>query len=264
MTDFASRCAAAELVNGPLARRPPVESRCITIPDRCNAGRCHHNDRRVCPARPACCRMCRRALAVLSCESPMACGRPRLPARVALPVDSTSGADKQGRRLEQGRWTGTGSAQGCRTPGLVRGRGRSPDHRRGSLSDVRRGLRATARLLTALRRHRTRPSSSPAGPARNSNPGEIRRMHRDGHAIGLPAWWHPSAHRRDARSVSTLKADHHRSGRRWSFDGAHHAPAVRDLIDARVARTSISLGFQPQSPWTPHIEDCGARLVDAG
>jgi peptidoglycan/xylan/chitin deacetylase (PgdA/CDA1 family) len=111
--------------------------------------------------------------------------------------------------------------------------------------------RYTTHLLRALRRHHAHATFFVAGGPADSNPGEIRRMRRDGHAIGNHTWWHP---RLTDVSTKRVRKELITTGRAV---GRSMGPCMRPpygLIDARVARTSISLGFQPVL-WTAHIED---------
>jgi peptidoglycan/xylan/chitin deacetylase (PgdA/CDA1 family) len=109
----------------------------------------------------------------------------------------------------------------------------------------------TARLLASLRRHDARATFFVAGGPAQSSRADIRRMRRDGHAIGNHTWWHPRLTEVSTPRIRKELTTTRRAVGRWM------GPCMRPpygLIDARVARTSISLGFQPVL-WTAHIED---------
>jgi peptidoglycan/xylan/chitin deacetylase (PgdA/CDA1 family) len=111
--------------------------------------------------------------------------------------------------------------------------------------------RYTAHLLNALRRHKARATFFVAGGPAKTNRDDIRRMRRDGHAIGNHTLRHP---RLTDVSTKRVRKELITTGR---VVGRSMGPCMRPpygLIDARVARTSISLGFQPVL-WTAHIED---------
>ncbi len=111
--------------------------------------------------------------------------------------------------------------------------------------------RYTPDLLTALRRHKAQVTFFVAGGPADAHPAAIRRMHRDGHAIGNHTWWHP---RLTQVSTKRVRAELRTTQRAV---GPAMAPCMRPpygLIDQRVAKAAIAEGFQPVM-WTAHIED---------
>ncbi|MFN8183579.1 MAG: polysaccharide deacetylase family protein [Candidatus Nanopelagicales bacterium] len=109
----------------------------------------------------------------------------------------------------------------------------------------------TPRLLAALHRHRAHATFFVAGGPAKSHPAVIKRMHRDGHAIGNHTWWHPRLTQVTTKRVRTELRSTQRAV------GSAMAPCMRPpygLIDQRVAKAAIGAGFQPVM-WTAHIED---------
>lgn len=109
----------------------------------------------------------------------------------------------------------------------------------------------TGALLEALHRHNARATFFVAGGPAQTHPSDIRRMHRDGHAIGNHTWWHPRL-----TQVSTRRV-HKELRTTQRAVGPAMAPCMRPpygLIDQRVAKAAIAEGFQPVM-WTAHIED---------
>ncbi len=111
--------------------------------------------------------------------------------------------------------------------------------------------RHTSDLLKALRRHKAEATFFVAGGPADTHRSLIRRMHRDGHAIGNHTWSHPRltqvSTKRVRKELRTTKA----------AVGPVMADCMRPpygLIDQRVARASIAEGFQPVL-WTAHIDD---------
>jgi peptidoglycan-N-acetylglucosamine deacetylase len=109
----------------------------------------------------------------------------------------------------------------------------------------------TPRLLGALHRHRAKATFFVAGGPARSHPAHIRRMHRDGQAIGNHTWWHPRLTQVRTKRVRTELRSTQRAV------GSPMSPCMRPpygLIDERVARAAIGVGFQPVL-WTAHVED---------
>jgi len=109
----------------------------------------------------------------------------------------------------------------------------------------------TSRLLVALHRHRAHATFFVAGGPAAHHRAQIRRMRRDGHAIGNHTWWHPRLTQVSTERVRTeLRRTKHAVGPAM-------APCMRPpygQIDERVAKAAIGAGFQPVM-WTAHIED---------
>lgn len=109
---------------------------------------------------------------------------------------------------------------------------------------------ATPRLLAALKKHGAQATFFVTGYAA-SQPGMVRRMHADGHAIGNHTWNHP---RLTQVSTPVVRSELLRVRKAV---GPRMGPCMRPpygLVDERVARASIAAGFQPVL-WTAHIED---------
>ncbi len=109
----------------------------------------------------------------------------------------------------------------------------------------------TASLLAGLRRHQAEATFFVTGAAARSRPGLIRRIARQGHALGNHTWGHPRLTRIPTAAVrSELRRTRRTVG---SAMGDCMRPPY-GLVDRRVATASIKAGFQPVL-WTAHIED---------
>lgn len=109
----------------------------------------------------------------------------------------------------------------------------------------------TPGLLKALRKHGARGTFFVSGGTSTMHRPVLRRMHRDGHAVGNHTWSHAQLTRvgdkvlreqirRPKRALGSL------------LDTCMRPPY--GLIDRRVAAVSLAAGFQPVM-WTEHIED---------
>lgn len=111
--------------------------------------------------------------------------------------------------------------------------------------------RFTPSLLHGLRRHNVSATFFVSGSAAARQPAVIRRMHRDGHAIGNHTWSHP---RLTAIPTSQVRKQLLRTVREI---GTPLSPCMRPpygLINEAVARVALAAGFQPVM-WTGHIDD---------
>lgn len=115
--------------------------------------------------------------------------------------------------------------------------------------------RDTPRLLRALRRYEAKATFFVVGGAARSNPTVIRRMHRDGHAIGNHTWSHP---RLTDISTARVRAELSSTNRAVGPAMGTCMRPPYGLVDKRVARASIATGLQPIL-WTAHIEDWAAH-----
>lgn len=108
----------------------------------------------------------------------------------------------------------------------------------------------TGQLLKALRQHRVIATFFVTGWA-DSRRATIRRMHRHGHAIGSHTFHHERLTQVPTRRIKRELL----STRRVvgpAMGGCMRPPY--GLIDRRVAKAAIGVGFQPVL-WTAHIED---------
>ncbi len=108
---------------------------------------------------------------------------------------------------------------------------------------------ATSSLLRALRRHDATATFFVSGQAAAADKSTIRRMHRDGHAIGNHTWDHPRLTQISTRKVHWQLRHPERLIR---LDSCMRPPY--GLINERVAKVALGLGFQPVM-WTAHIDD---------
>lgn len=108
----------------------------------------------------------------------------------------------------------------------------------------------TNQLLKTLRRNRVTVTFFVTGYA-DSRRATIRRMHRQGHAIGSHTFHHERLTQVPTRRVKRELLRTRRTG--GPATGGCMRPPY-GLIDRRVAGASIAAGFQPVL-WTAHIED---------
>lgn len=111
---------------------------------------------------------------------------------------------------------------------------------------------ATPRLLTALAKYDAKATFFVNGGAASRAPWVIKRMHKQGHAVGN----HTATHAR-LTQTSTSKVRWELRQTQQAIGARIAAPCMRPpygLINARVAKASIAAGFQPVL-WTAHIED---------
>lgn len=109
---------------------------------------------------------------------------------------------------------------------------------------------ATASLLKALDRYDAKATFFVTGNA-GMHKSQIRRMARAGHAIGNHTFNHLRLTQYPTKRVRSQLVSVKR------LVGSALAPCMRPpygMINARVAKTAIGLGFQPVM-WTAHIED---------
>lgn len=109
----------------------------------------------------------------------------------------------------------------------------------------------TASLLKALKKYDARATFFVIGPYAQANPAMIKRMHRQGHAIGNHTWNHP---RMTQIPTSQVRSELRRTK---AVTGSAMGPCMRPpygMVNSRVAKASIAEGFQPVL-WTQHIED---------
>ncbi len=109
----------------------------------------------------------------------------------------------------------------------------------------------TSSLLHGLRRYDATATFFVSGSTAAGQAPVIRRMHRDGHAIGNHTWSH-------LRLTGIPRGQVRRQiVRPQRHIGTRLAPCMRPpygLIDERVARVALTAGFQPVM-WTAHVDD---------
>lgn len=109
----------------------------------------------------------------------------------------------------------------------------------------------TPRLLRALARHDAKATFFLMGGAAAANPGLVRRIAEEGHAIGNHTYWHP---RLTNEPIAGVRDQLRRTTRAI---GAAQGGCMRPpfgLINGRVAKEALRQGLQPIM-WTGHIED---------
>lgn len=111
--------------------------------------------------------------------------------------------------------------------------------------------RYTAALLKQLRTHKAKATFFVTGAAAASRPDLVRRIHRQGHALGNHTWGHPRLTR---ISTAGVRSELRRTQRQVGPAMGSCMRPPYGLVNRRVAKASIAAGFQPVL-WTAHIED---------
>lgn len=116
----------------------------------------------------------------------------------------------------------------------------------------------TPALLKALRKHDAKATFFVLGGPAQANPSVLKRMKRDGHAIGNHTWSHPRLTLTPSAQVrQEMRQPKAAVGKR--LDACMRPPY--GMIDERVAKIAIKSGFQPVM-WTAHIEDWAPHSFD--
>ena len=109
----------------------------------------------------------------------------------------------------------------------------------------------TPRLLKVLKKYEAKATFFVSGGTSTMHRGLLRRMHRQGHAVGNHTWSHAQLTR---VPVKTARQQIVRPKRKLKglLNSCMRPPY--GLIDQQVATIALDAGFQPVM-WTEHVED---------